>query len=169
MLARVIQLPSWEIFFEVKCEYRITSQILMYDSYIYPLLCLQSMFIHRPLLSLLTGLCMIGVVCFYITICWQSHRNKPSAAEIKIRKVARARKRKEELEKREAETTRQRIEAKELAVAKSRDKVKLKRRDKNAELEEVQNGTENGSDDETGSSDAQDTQSGSEDDSQIET
>lgn len=88
------------------------------------------MTVHRPYLSILTGCCMLGVICFYVMVCWQNHSNAPSAAEIKIRKAARTRKRKEELAKREAEATRKRIEAKELSVANSRDAMVLRKRNK---------------------------------------
>lgn len=112
------------------------------------------MFVHRPFLSILTGLCVIGVVCFYIIVCWQSYSNKPSAAEVRTRKAARARKRKEELAKREEEAIRRRIEAKEIAVAKSRDGMRLKRRGNNSESEVIQNGIDSDSaSEETGDSD----------------
>lgn len=126
------------------------------------------MLVHRPFLSLLTGLCMMGVMCFYVVICWQNRVNKPSAAEIRTKKIARARRKKEELERRDSEATRRRIVAKELAVAKSRDEMGLKRRNK---TDMVQNGTAGGNGTDSGSggeTEDSDTQSGSEEDSQTE-
>ena len=102
---------------------------------------------------------MLGVICFYMMVCWQNHSNRPSAAEIKIRKAARARKRKEELAKREAEATRKRIEAKELSVAKSRDAMILRKRNKDVKLDDTIDQTE---------SEGSDTQSSSEYNSQTE-
>lgn len=107
---------------------------------------------------------MIGVVCFYIVVCWQNYTNKPSAAEVRSRKAARARKKKEELTKREEEATRRRIEAKEMAVTKSRDGMRLRRRGDNSEPGVVQNGIDDGSPSEGDS----DLHSASEEDSQTE-
>lgn len=89
---------------------------------------------------MLAGFCMVCVVCFYIIVCWQSRTNRPSGAEIKSRKAARARRRKEELAKREEEATRRRIEAKEKAVTKSRDAIRLRKRDEN----DIQNAESDG-------------------------
>ena len=71
---------------------------------------------------------MLGVICFYLVVCFQSRSNRPSATEVKLRKAARARRKREELAKREAEATRRRIEAKEVAISKLRDTVVLKKR-----------------------------------------
>lgn len=114
------------------------------------------MIVHRPYLSAVTGFSMLGVLCFYTVICWQGHKNKPSAAEIKARKVSRARKKKEELAKREEEATRRRIAAKEIKVAKSRDFTNLKKRNKKTETDDVEMESDS------------DSPSGSEQDSQTE-
>ena len=87
------------------------------------------MIAHRPYLSILTGMCVLGVVLFYVVICCQSNANRPSAAEIRSRKAARAKRRKEMLAKREEEATQRRIAEREMAVRKMRDSTKLRNRD----------------------------------------
>ncbi len=71
---------------------------------------------------------MLGVVLFYVVICWQNNANRPSAAEIRSRKAARAKRRKEELAKRAEEATQRRIAEKELAVEKMRNSAKILKR-----------------------------------------
>ena len=128
------------------------------------------MIVHKPILSMTAGLCVVGVMCFYIVICWQGDTNKLSPAEIRTRKIARTRRRKEEMEKRAAEDTRRRIDAKEMAVAKARDEMGVRRRrNRDVELDTVQNGTDGGSGTETESeTDSDHSSTQSEDNSQAE-
>ncbi len=101
---------------------------------------MQSMIMYKPYLSILTGFSMLGAVCFYAVICWQGHSNRPSSAELRAKRAIRTKRRKEEMEKREAENARRRIEGKEAAVAKSRDSVQLKQRNITIKATEQENG-----------------------------
>ena len=89
----------------------------------------QSMIVHKPYLSMITGFCVLGAICFYVVICWQGRSNRPSSAELQAKRALRAKRKKEEKEKKEAEDARRRIEAKAAAVAKTRDSIQLKQRE----------------------------------------
>lgn len=87
------------------------------------------MIVHKPYLSMFTGLCVLGVICFYTTVCWQNRSNRLSAAEIRTKRAIRAQRKKEELAKRELEAAQRRVEAKEIAVMKVRDSSTLRKRE----------------------------------------
>jgi hypothetical protein len=108
------------------------------------------MLVHKPFLTIFTGLCVFGVVCFYIIICLQGRAKKVSASEIRTRAIARARRRKEFLEKKAAEESQRRIDFKELAVEKSRIQTGLKKR--------MNNGVQNVEASETESDETDDSQ-----------
>ena len=101
---------------------------------------IQSMIVHKPYLTITTGLSVLGALCFYSMVCWQGRSNRPSVGEFRAKKVIRAKRRKEEMAKREAEDARRRIEAKEAAVLKSRDSMHLKQRHVKAEEKEQNDG-----------------------------
>ena len=77
---------------------------------------------------MITGFCVLGVVFFYLVICWQGRSNRPSSTELRAKKALRAKRRKEEMAKKEADNAQRRIEAKEAAVIKSRNSARLKQR-----------------------------------------
>ena len=100
------------------------------------------MIVHRPYLSIIAGFCLLSVVCFYMVVCWQGHSNRPSSAELQAKRAIRAKRRKEEMAKRDAENARRRIEAKEVAVIKSRDSMRLKQRTVKKQIEQDSSGSE---------------------------
>ena len=101
------------------------------------------MIAHRPYLSMITGLSVLGVISFYTIVCWQNYLNRPTAAQIRSKKAIRARKRKEELARRKEEASLRRIADKEMTVSKYRDSKNLIQRNIRKDAVEEMNKTDN--------------------------
>ena len=69
---------------------------------------------------MITGVSMITVICFYLSIICQKKSKKMSSNDIRSRRIAHSRRKKEELAKIKAEDAARRIEAKEGSVLRNR-------------------------------------------------